>query len=103
MGGGREDGVGGGREDGVGGGREDGVGGGREHWTHSVSPLTGCKSLKVLKLGHVKVGDEGMRYLLPLEQLEELDLSHTLITSTSLHLLPEGEHYMGKLSPTLGG
>ena len=57
---------------------------------------TGCKYLKVLKLSQVKVSDEGVRLLLqqPLDHLEELDLSHTLITSWSLQLLPEGGHCM---------
>jgi len=52
----------------------------------------GCKSIEVLRLSHVKVLDRGLGHLLhvPLENLRDLDLSHTLITSKSLELLPQG-------------
>ena len=57
-----------------------------------VVPRSGCKSMEVLQLSQVKISDRGMQHLLyqPLEQLSELDLSNTLITSRTLALLPKG-------------
>ena len=58
-----------------------------------VSLCSGYNNLNVIKLSHLKLTDTGVMYLLrhPLQNLEEVDLSFTAVTTTSLNRLGQSQ------------